>query len=132
MSLEFDHFKGPFRKIWSMVGRSLVVDQSGREVVRPSTDLGSIDWYAKKDDWERLAPILAGSPALYAASERLAQKLEGSGMKLVDGRITLETDDVGEFLEVLTQIRAGAPKIRPSEEETEDDIEQNAPARYLR
>jgi hypothetical protein len=131
MALELNHFEGPFRKVWSLVGRSLVVDRNDRQVVRPS-DLGSPAWLAEKDDWERLAPIMAGAPALYAASERLAEKLEGSGMKVVDGRIILEVRDVAEFLDTLDEIRASAPRIPPPEENSGTEIEQAASSRYLR
>lgn len=132
MPLGLDHFKSPFRLVWSMIGRSLVVDQNDRQVVRPSNDIGSIDWYTEKADWERLAPIMAGAPELYAVSERLAEKLEGDRVRIVDGRITLEPIEVEEFLDVLAEIRAGAPKISSSEEKSEPADDQSTPRRYLR
>lgn len=33
--------KLPLRLVWSMVGRSLILDATGKEVLRPSRDIGN-------------------------------------------------------------------------------------------
>ncbi len=117
MPVTLDHFVGPFRQVWSLAGRSLVVDAKDRQVVRPASDLGGLSWPEEREDWERLAPVLAGSVALYEQAERLAARLEGPGVRRVDGRIVLEEGDVGEFLDALDRIRASMPKAPPAPEE---------------
>lgn len=120
MSIAFDRFVTPFAKAWSLVGRSLVVDATGRQVVRPVSDLSSADWASEKADWERLAPLFAEAVPLYEQAETLAVRLEGDGVRRVDGRIVVEEDDFAGLLDVLARIRAAMPKPQDPDADVAD------------
>jgi hypothetical protein len=128
MPIEFERYVGPFRKVWSMVGRSLVVDAEGRQIARPCADIGSSSWHEEKADWERLAPLLADAVPLYDEATRLAARLEGPDVRRVDGRIVVDEADFSGMLDVLDRIRAGMPPARKTDEEPGEE----APAVYLR
>lgn len=49
---------GPYRKAWSMVGRSLVLDSTGNQAVNPGKEIGP-EWTPEYAAWwERICPVI--------------------------------------------------------------------------
>lgn len=49
---------GPYRLVWSMVGRSLILDSRDHEAINPGVEIGA-GWTPEVAAWwERVAPVI--------------------------------------------------------------------------
>jgi hypothetical protein len=66
------------RTSWSAVGRTLITDGQGNQVVSPARDIGPM---FDAEAWERLAPVLAAAPELLA----LLHEIDAGWLEKVPG-----------------------------------------------